>query len=88
MSMVFVCGNCEMSPCECELQDINYLNLKLKPGKYYKKLHWEKHLYFQVGNLGRGYYVHNANRVGEQVLMSNELVECDKNGNLKKRSLQ
>ena len=56
------------------------VNPKLTPGKYYKKLHWEKHLYFQVGNLGRGYYVHNANRVGEQVLMSNELVECDKNG--------
>ena len=38
--MVFVCGNCEMSPCECELQDIDYLNLKLEPGKYYKKPHW------------------------------------------------
>ena len=59
------------------------VNPKLTPGKYYKKLHWEKHLYFQVGNLGRGYYVHNANRVGEQVLMSNELVECDKNGKIK-----
>ena len=58
------------------------VNPKLTPGKYYKKLHWEKHLYFQVGNLGRGYYVHNANRVGEQVLMSNELVECDKNGKI------
>ena len=59
------------------------VNPKLTPGKYYKKLHWKKHLYFQVGNLGRGYYVHNANRVGEQVLMSNELVECDKNGKIK-----
>ena len=58
------------------------VNPKLTPGKYYKKLHWEKHLYFQVDNLGRGYYVHNANRVGEQVLMSNELVECDKNGKI------
>ena len=58
------------------------VNPKLTPGKYYKKLHWEKHLYFQVGNLGRGYYVHNADRVGEQVLMSNELVECDKNGKI------
>ena len=48
MSMVFVCGNCEMSPCECELQDIDYLNLKLKPGKYYKKLHWPDKVYFQV----------------------------------------
>ena len=58
------------------------VNPKLTPGKYYKKLHWEKHLYFQVSNLGRGYYVHNANRVGEQVLMSNELVECDKTGKI------
>ena len=58
------------------------VNPKLTPGKYYKKLHWEKHLYFQVGNLGRGYYVHNGIRVGEQVLMSNELVECDKNGKI------
>ena len=76
MSMVFVCGNCEMSPCECEL-------LKLEPGKYYKKIHWKEHLYFQVDRLGRGYYVHNANRVGEQVLMSNELVECDSKGKIK-----
>ena len=58
------------------------VNPKLTPGKYYKKLHWEKHLYFQVGNLGRGYYVHNADRVGEQVLMSGALVECDKNGKI------
>lgn len=58
------------------------VNPKLTPGKYYKKLHWEKHLYFQVDNLGRGYYVHNANRVGEQVLMSDALVECDKNGKI------
>ena len=50
MSMVFVCGNCEMSPCECELQDVG-LNLKLKPGKYYKKLHWPDKVYFQVDRL-------------------------------------
>ena len=83
MSIVFVCGNCEMSPCECELQDIDYLNLKLKPGKYYKKIHCTDGVYFQVDNLGRGYYVHNTNRVDEQVLMSNELVECDKTGKIK-----
>ena len=80
--MSMVCGNCECKPCECELQYDTGLKLKLKPGKYYKKPHWEKHLYFQVSNLGRGYYVHNANRVGEQVLMSNELVECDKTGKI------
>ena len=48
MSMVFVCGNCECSPCECELQDVDYLNLKLKPGKYYKKIHWPNEVYFKV----------------------------------------
>ena len=25
------CGNCEMSPCECELEDVEYLNLKQEP---------------------------------------------------------
>ena len=81
MSMVFVCGNCEMSPCECELQDIDYLNLKLKPGKYYKKLHWREH-FFQVDRLGKGYYVPNGIKVSSAVLSSIELVECDKNGKI------
>ena len=83
MSMAFVCGNCEMSPCECKLQNIDNLNLKLKPGKYYKKRHWPDELYFKVDRLGKGYYVHTSGKVGEQVLSSNELVECDKNGKLK-----
>ena len=83
MSMVFVCGNCECSPCECELQDIDYLNLKLKPGKYYKKIHWDNGVYFQVDRLGRGHYVSNWAEVSSTVLSSNELVECDKNGKLK-----
>ena len=83
MSMVFVCGNCEMSPCECELQDIDYLNLKLKPGKYYKKLHWLEHVYFQVDRLGKGTYVVSGTKVSSTVLSSNELVECDKNGKIK-----
>ena len=83
MSMAFVCGNCEMSPCECELQDIDYLNLKLKPGKYYKKIHWVNGVYFQVDRLGRGYYVSNWAEVSSTVLSSNELVECDKNGKIK-----
>ena len=30
MSMVFVCSNCECSPCECELQDID----RLGKGRY------------------------------------------------------
>ena len=81
MSMVFVCGNCECSPCECELQDIDYLNLKLKPGKYYKKPHWKEHL-FQVDILGKGYYVPTWTKVSSTVLSSNELVECDKNGKI------
>ena len=83
MSMAFVCGNCEMSPCECELQDIDYLNLKLKPGKYYKKLHWLGHVYFQVDRLGKGTYVVSGTKVSSTVLSSNELVECDKNGKIK-----
>ena len=83
MSMAFVCGNCEMSPCECELQDIDYLNLKLKPGKYYKKLHWLEHVYFQVDRLGKGTYVVSGTKVSSTVLSSNELVECDKNGKIK-----
>ena len=82
MSMVFVCGNCEMSPCECELQDINYLNLKLKPGKYYKKMHWPNEVYFKVDRLGKGTYVSCGTKVGEQALMSDALVECDKNGKI------
>ena len=85
MSMVFVCGNCEMSPCECELQDVDYLNLKLKPGKYYKKIHWVDGVYFQVDRLGRGYYMPNWAKVSSTVLSSNELVECDKNGKLKEK---
>ena len=80
MSMVFVCGNCEMSPCECELQDIDYLNLKLKPGKYYKKMHWPNDLCFKVDRLGKGTYVVCGTKVSSTVLSSNELVECDKNG--------
>lgn len=32
----FSCGNCECSPCECELQDAG-LNLKLKPGSITRK---------------------------------------------------
>lgn len=83
MSMVFGCGNCEMSPCECELQDIDYLNLKLKPGKYYKKLHWPDKVYFQVDRLGKGTYVVCGTKVSSTVLSSNELVECDKNGKIK-----
>ena len=39
MSLAYVCGNCECSPCECELQDAG-LNLKLKPDRYYRKMHW------------------------------------------------
>ena len=81
MSMVFVCGNCECSPCECELQDAG-LNLKLKPGKYYKKLHWFEHVYFQVDRLGKGTYVVSGTKVSSTVLSSNELVECDKNGKI------
>ena len=83
MNMAFGCGNCECSPCECELQDIDYLNLKLKPGKYYKKLHWLEHVYFQVDRLGKGTYVVSGTKVSSTVLNSNELVECDKNGKIK-----
>ena len=83
MSMAFVCGNCEMSPCECELKDNDCLNLKLKPGKYYKKIHWDNGVYFQVDRLGRGHYVSNWAEVSSTVLSSNELVECDKNGKIK-----
>ena len=79
--MSMVCGNCEMSPCECELQDINYLNLKLKPGKYYKKMYWPNKLYFKVDRLGKGTYV-GGGEVSSTVLSSNELVECDKNGKI------
>lgn len=82
MSMVFVCGNCECSPCECELQDAG-INLKLKPGKYYKNLHWLEHVYFQVDRLGKGTYVVSGTKVSSAVLSSNELVECDKNGKIK-----
>ena len=82
MSMVFGCGNCEMSPCECELQDVG-LNLNLKPGKYYKKLHWLEHVYFQVDRLGKGTYVVCGTKVSSTVLSSNELIECDKNGKIK-----
>lgn len=96
--MVFVCGNCECSPCACEPPDdwwspardrknkskkeIFTINLELKPGKYYKKMHWLDELYFKVDRLGKGYYVHNSGKVSEQVLMSDELVECDKNGKI------
>ena len=82
MSIVFCCGNCEMSPCLCDLADTSYINLKLKPGKYYKKPHWIAHIYFHVDRLGKGYYVPNGNEVSYSVLSSNELVECDKNGKI------
>ena len=82
MSMVFVCGNCECSPCECELQDVG-LNLKLKPGRYYRKIHWADGVYFQVDRVGKGYYIPNWAKVSSTVLSSNELVECDKNGKIK-----
>ena len=84
MSLVFVCGNCECSPCECELQDAG-LNLKLKPGKYYKKMHWPDELYFKVDRLGKGYYVKDGAKVGPGALMSDELVECDSNGKIKEK---
>lgn len=56
MSLAYACGNCECVPCECAFEADNdfSLNLKLKPGKYYKKMHWPDELYFQVCNLGRG----------------------------------
>ena len=82
MSIVFRCGNCECSPCECELQDIDYLNLKLKPGKYYKKMHWPKEVYFKVDRLGKGAYVSCGTKVSSTVLSSNELVECDVYGKI------
>lgn len=84
MSLAYVCGNCECAPCKCVFEaDTDFsLNLKLKPGKYYKKMHWPDELYFKVDRLGKGYYVHNSGKVGEQVLMSDELVECDKNGKI------
>ena len=81
--MSFCCINCGCDTCECELQDIDYLNLKLKPGKYYKKPHWLEHVYFQVDRLGKGYYIPNWAKVSSAVLSSNELVECDKNGKIK-----
>ena len=68
--MVFVCGNCECSPCECELQDAG-LNLKLKPGRYYKRIHWPDEVYFKVDRLGKGYYVACGSKVGAITLNSN-----------------
>ena len=82
MSRVFACGNCEFEHCQCDLEDTSYLNLKLKPGKYYKKLHWLEHVYFQVDRLGKGTYVVSGTKVSSAVLSSNELVECDKNGKI------
>ena len=82
MSMVFSCGNCECSPCECELQDAG-LNLKLKPDKYYKKMHWPNEVYFKVDRLGKGTYVSCGTKVSSTVLSSNELVECDVYGKIK-----
>ena len=58
------------------------VNLKLTPGKYYKKLHWFEHVYFQVDRLGKGTYVVSGTKVSSAVLSSNELVECDKNGKI------
>ena len=58
------------------------VNPKLTPGKYYKKLHWPDKVYFQVDRLGKGTYVVCGTKVSSTVLMSNELVECDKNGKI------
>ena len=61
------------------------VNPKLQPGKYYKKLHWLEHVYFQVDRLGKGTYVVSGTKVSSTVLSSNELVECDKNGKIKEK---
>ena len=58
----------------------NAINPKLKVGRYYKKVHWPDTLYFLATILGATYV--KGGVVGEQVLMSNELVECDKNGKI------
>ena len=59
------------------------VNPKLQPGKYYKKLHWPKEVYFTVDLLGKGTYVVCGTKVSSTVLSSNELIECDKNGKIK-----
>ena len=56
------------------------INPKLKAGRYYKKVHWPDTLYFLVTILGATYV--KGGVVGEQVLMSSALVECDKNGKI------
>ena len=94
----YECGNCESTPCACEPPDnwwspardrknkskkqyiANAINPKLKVGRYYKKVHWPDTLYFLATILGATYV--KGGVVGEQVLMSNELVECDKNGKI------
>ena len=92
----YECGNCESTPCACEHPDdwwspardrknkskkeIFTINPKLKAGRYYKKVYWPGTLCVLVTSLGATYAKGGA--VSEQVLMSNELVECDKNGKI------
>lgn len=94
----YECGNCESTPCACEPPDDWWspakdkkikankhkfaatMNPKLRVGSYYKKVHWHKDLYFFVTISGAKYI--DGDIVGEQVLMSDELVECDKNGKI------
>ena len=67
MSMVFVCGNCECSPCACEYSTQDYSNMhqadvKLKKGKYYKRMSWfnraeTKDLFFVYNGSGNARYV-------------------------------
>jgi hypothetical protein len=45
-------------------------------------MHWSNELYFKVDRLGKGTYVSCGTKVGEQALMSDALVECDKNGKI------
>lgn len=105
----YECGNCESTPCACELEEptvqsrnlyptqdysnMHQADVKLKKGKYYKRMGWfnraeTKDLFFVYNGSGNARYVRRfkkeiyTDKVDTQVLLSDDLVEVDSNGEL------